>query len=828
MSARAESGDRWRQVCAVFDGAAALPKGERAAYLQRECGDDADLRRQVELMLDSELAPMEAVKGQLIGPYRLEAEVGRGGMGTVWRAERVDGGFQQTVAIKLIKRGMDTHEVIRRFAQERQILSLLDHPHIARLLDGGSTEDGRPYLVMEYIEGRLLPEYCQERVLGERARLALFATICAAVQHAHSHLVIHRDLKPRNVMVRANGDVKLLDFGIAKVLEADGDATVTRMRPYTPAYASPEQQAGQLLTTATDVYSLGVMLGELVAEPRSRDVQAIVEKATRAEAEQRYATAEQLAEDVNRYLRGLPVEARAGAFSYKAAKLMSRYAVPAVAGLGVLAAALGGLAYVAVQKRSIEVERDRAEEVSRFLRDLFAAADPERNQGNRVSTRELLDLGAARVRTLGNDGTRHALLETMAEAYFNLGLYEKAVLAYRELLTSEEGSKSPNPERLARALAMVAEGEEFRGRHKEAEASGAAAVELAKGIGAGPRALVWMHRCNQLRQAARHAEAVSACQAAVSAAGGSALGVGDRGALALSLGAALMDAGKSKEAEEAYQEALRLAGQPSAKAQALSYLGSLYFRQGRFGEAEKAFGEAIGLKRKLYPEGHLDLAQSLNNLANVMTTMQRGKEAIPVYEEAHGLYRKFLGDESSELASSLSNLAVAYSVTGQLEPAERIAGEVVGLQARTMGEGKLPHISAQMKYAAILLERGKSREGVAILEGALGAGETLEPRPKLQLGYIRVLLGQGLLDLGRRERAEVLAREGLEILKPVVRPEHWMMQQGSIVLGGALIRGGQVGEGRKVLGPVIATFEGKKAKGWWAEVARRYAREGER
>jgi serine/threonine-protein kinase len=238
MSARAESGDRWRQVCGLFDGAAALPKGERAAYLQRECGDDADLRRQVELMLDSELAPVEMEPGQLIGPYRLEAEVGRGGMGTVWRAERVDGGFQQTVAIKLIKRGMDTNEVIRRFAQERQILSLLDHPHIARLLDGGSTEDGRPYLVMEYIEGRLLPEYCRERALGERARLALFATICAAVQHAHSHLVIHRDLKPRNVMVRANGDVKLLDFGIAKVLEADEDATVTRLRPCTRCWGS--------------------------------------------------------------------------------------------------------------------------------------------------------------------------------------------------------------------------------------------------------------------------------------------------------------------------------------------------------------------------------------------------------------------------------------------------------------------------------------------------------------------------------------------------------------------------------------------------------------
>lgn len=802
-----------------------MPRAEWAGYLTRECGDDTDLRRQVELMLDSELAPAELRAGDTVGPYRLVEEVGRGGMGTVWRADRFDGGFQQTVAIKLIKRGMDTNEVIRRFAQERQILSYLDHPNIGRLLDGGSTADGRPYLVMEYIDGRPLLDYCKDKGLDERERLALFRTICGAVQHAHSHLVIHRDLKPRNVMVRANGDVKLLDFGIAKMLEADADQTVTRMRLYTPAYASPEQQAGQPLTTSTDVYSLGVMLAELLAEPRPRDLQAVVEKATRPEAERRYATAEQLAEDVNRYMRGQPVEARAGAFSYKVAKLMSRYAVPAVAVLGLSAAAVGVLAFVTVQKRNIEVERDRAEEVSRFLRELFAAADPERNQGERVSTRELLDLGAARARTLGNVGTRNALLETMAEAYFNLGLYEKAVGAYRELLASEEASSTPNGERVARAMAMVAEGEEFRGRHGEAEAAGAAAVQLAKGLADGPRALVWMHRCNQLRQAARHAEAVTACQEAMAAAKGSALGVGDRGDLAGSLGAALLDAGKNAEAETAYREALAMAQAPSARALALSNLGSLYFRQGRFADAEKVLREAIGLKRKLYPEGHLDLAQSLNNLANAVATLNRAKEAIPIYVEAHGLYRKALGEESSELASSLSNLAVAYSVMGQLEAAEPIAADVVGMQARTIGAGKLPHISAQMKYAAILLELGKSREGVGVLESAVAAGERLEPRPKLQMGYARVLLAQGLLDVGKRERAEGMAREARVILKATVRPDHWMIPQSDIVLAGALVRGGKVEEGAAVLKPVLASFEKRKAKGWWAELARRYGRE---
>jgi len=834
--------ERWQRLSLLFEQAMERPAGERSQFLEQECADDAELRREamgmiaaeaeagarIETMLGPPVTELERsdapAKGQMVGAYRLEEEVGRGGMGTVWRAERA-GGFRQTVAVKLIKRGMDTDEVIRRFSQERQILSLLSHPNIARLLDGGATADGGPYLVMEYIEGKPLLAY--SRNLPERKRLELFQTICAAVQHAHSHLVIHRDLKPANVLIRGEGEVKLLDFGIAKLLESgEHGETVTQMRMLTPAFASPEQREGKTLTTATDIYSLGRILGAMVEDARG-DLRAIVEKATREEPEGRYATAEQLAEDVARYLRGHPVEARSGAFTYRAAKFLSRYALAVSGALVLLAATLGGLGYVAIQKRTVEMERDRAENVARFLRELFSAADPERNQGNRVSTRELLDLGAARIRSIQDGGTRLALLDTIGEAYFNLGLYEKASAVYRELLSSEESDRA----RRARALAMLAESEAYRGRHAEAEAAAAQALEAMNGTDGSTRAVVWKHRCNQLLQATKVAPAMTACQNAVTAAASSSLPPVQRSGIFISLGNALMDGSKFSEAEAAFQQALRTArgaaSEPlnSGAAQALTSLGGLYFRQGRFADAEKTFRETIEFKRKLYPDGHLDLARSLNNLANTLVTVKRNEEAIPIYTEAHGLYRRFLGAESSELASSLSNLAIAYSTSGRLEEAERISADVVAMQARTIGVGKLPHASSQLKLAAIQLERGKPAEAVHVLEEALAAMGKMDPAPKIPMGYAKLLLAEGLLEQGKRERAAVLARESQGTLRSVLRSDHWMIQQSDIVLGGALVRNGDAAAGRKILAPIVELNESKKAKGWWMEVARRYVRE---
>jgi serine/threonine protein kinase len=282
------SGNRWQRLQELFDAASALAPGERPAYLDRCCSDDAALREELESLLRADggdsaflLDPVGGVAAAIvdapllqsrIGAYQVTGELGRGGMGAVYRAVRADDAFRKEVAIKVIRGGADDAQARRRFRAERQILATLDHPHIARLLDGGATEDGRPYVVMELVEGEPLDRYCDARALSLERRLRLFLDVAAAVASAHRRLVVHRDLKPGNILVTAEGTPKLLDFGIAKLLDGPpGAATATLMRAMTPAYASPEQVRGGPITTATDVYALGMILYELLTgEPPYR------------------------------------------------------------------------------------------------------------------------------------------------------------------------------------------------------------------------------------------------------------------------------------------------------------------------------------------------------------------------------------------------------------------------------------------------------------------------------------------------------------------------------------------------------------------------------
>ena len=540
---------RWREVQRVLLETLELPAPERAGFLEHSCVDDPALRSEVSSLLASaeeagdflEVPAGGAVPGDEedeeprrggIGPYRVDRLIGRGGMGHVYLAVRADEQYTKRVAIKVVKRGTDTDFVLGRFRRERQILAGLDHPNIARLLDGGNTNDGLPYFVMDYVEGEPITAFCARRGLSVSGRLALFRTVCGAVQFAHQNLVVHRDLKPANILVTAEGVPKLLDFGIAKLLNPDlehdaTDQTVPGLRLFTPDYASPEQIRGERITTASDVYSLGVLLYELLTghrpyrvtsrtpeeigrqvletepekpstavvrpleapgattggvvagEPRklrrllTGDLDTIVLKAIRKEPHRRYASVEQLSEDVRRHLAGLPVSARKDTVGYRAGKFFRRHKTGAAAGVLVLLSLLGGIAATSWEARIARQERQRAERRLQDVRQvansfLFEFHDAIAPLAGSTPARELLVRRALEyLGTLAREaGTDPSLQRELAGAYeklgeiqgglgANLGDTAGAVASYRAALAIREALLASDPGSLADADSLA-------------------------------------------------------------------------------------------------------------------------------------------------------------------------------------------------------------------------------------------------------------------------------------------------------------------------------------------------------------------------------------
>jgi non-specific serine/threonine protein kinase/serine/threonine-protein kinase len=462
----------------VLSEALDLDTAQRCEFLDRSCADDSDLRAEVDLLLAqrvspaldviehcateaerlrSEVAP-SATNGSRIGPYKVVRELGHGGMGSVYLAERDDEQYHQQVAIKLIHPGLRSEAIRRRFRNEMQILANLNHPNIARLFDAGETANGVPYLVMEYADGVSINRYCDEHDLSTEKRLQLFCTVCDAVQYAHQHLVIHRDIKPGNILVTGDGLPKLVDFGIAKLLSAGSPAEVTVMPFMTPEYASPEQVRGLSVTTATDVYSLGVVLYQLLSgqlpyqlntrapheiahaiceqepeRPSTRkrlhsDLDNIVLMAMRKEPERRYGTPQQLAEDIQRHLRGLPVRARHDTFGYRAGKFIRRQKLAVSAAALLTLTLVIGIAATAWQARVARAERARAERRFNQVRQLansfvFEVHDAVANLPGSTPARSLIvQRGLNYLDSLAEDAANdRGLQRELASAYEKLG-----------------------------------------------------------------------------------------------------------------------------------------------------------------------------------------------------------------------------------------------------------------------------------------------------------------------------------------------------------------------------------------------------------------------
>ena len=489
--------DRWELVSEILEKTLALDMSEREEYLRAACAGDQEIRLEVESLLschmeagsrflDSPIAMpslglvSEQRVGRRIGPYLVEELIGHGGMGEVFAAVRADGEFEKRVAIKLVRNGYGNESVLERFRQERRILATLVHPNIAQLLDGGTTEDGTPYLVMELVEGERIDSYCNDHALSVTERLRLFLRACSAVRYAHQHLVVHRDIKPGNIFVTADGEPKLLDFGIAKIVGESGNTEATAFRPMTPEFASPEQIRGEPITTASDVYSLGVVLYQLLtgrspyltktnsAHELSRaitdtepelpsvlvqrrdenesadagipegsplklqkrlrgDLDYILLKALRKEPQRRYESVEQFAEDIRRHLEGLPVYARAGTWSYHAAKFIRRHRFGVIAAGLVTASLAAGLIATVHEARIAEANRQRAERRFNDVRTLansliFEVHDSIRQLPGATAARKVIVERAQQYldRLAQESHTDPSLLRDLAVAYGKL------------------------------------------------------------------------------------------------------------------------------------------------------------------------------------------------------------------------------------------------------------------------------------------------------------------------------------------------------------------------------------------------------------------------
>jgi non-specific serine/threonine protein kinase/serine/threonine-protein kinase len=533
--------ERWRRVSGVLDELLDLPSEGRGARLDELCGEDSALRSEIEALLDADavcgaflegsaveraaplLAKAESAApavGSLVGKYRLDSELGEGGMGAVFLAARVDGEFDQRVAVKFLKQGFLGIDEHRRFLQERQILAQLQHPSIARLLDGGVGENGVPFFVMEWVDGQPVTAYSREKGLSIEQRLGVFLQILDAVQYAHRNLVVHRDLKPSNILVDREGRVKLLDFGIAKLLkesggEREGTAFRTAVRAFTPEYAAPEQVRGESVTTATDVYALGVLLFELLAgrgpyrcargsareleqaileeeprplssralEPRALrrrlrgDLDGIVSKALQKAPERRYVSAEAMAADIRRHLAGLPVTARGDSRVYRIGKFVRRHRIAVASGLVVAFALFGGLVATSWEARraraalhEAERERSRAErrvtELRRLVNALLfdihdAIADlPGGTAARKLVASKALEYLDALAGDAGSDPRLQEDLavayERLGDAFLNSGEMESAAASYREMLSIRRTLASMTPETTTSRIGLSA------------------------------------------------------------------------------------------------------------------------------------------------------------------------------------------------------------------------------------------------------------------------------------------------------------------------------------------------------------------------------------
>lgn len=762
--------NRWQEVDRFLELVIDLPPDQRILILHQQCSD-AEIREEVLRMLEgaetlsqqlvdtiqtsSKTLLEEESREEHVGVYKLLREIGSGGMGSVWLAERADGQFEQQVAIKFIRHFLATDAMKTRFLNERQILAGLQHPNIARLLDGGTSANGTPYLVLEYIDGVDLQRYTAQKSAEEK--LKLFLKVCDAVAYAHRSLIVHRDLKMSNILVTHDGEVKLLDFGIAKVLEdTPVDQTQTAARIMTLEYASPEQVMGQAVTTSIDVYSLGVVLYRILTgkspytpdgsnpvelaravceeepPPASRfdkqlagDLEYILHMSLRKEPNRRYAGVSAMMADIQNHLSGRIVSARPDTLTYRASKFLKRHrftsAAAAMAISGIIIFALWALA----ERNTARREQRKAERVAALLADVFKVSDPNESRGEKITARDILSRATTKIeKELNSEPDVQAqLLYQLGEVYNNLDDGDSAEPLLRKALEltpkNDSRLRGLRLERLGVAVFLKDQLDPANALFREAE-------QTLRPYGPSP-------------------ELVSAFN---------------------NQGTVLRRQGREKESIPYFEQAITMG--ESLKLQDLTRernnLALALLEAGDYNRAVQLEQEVVATRRKLFPPDHPDIATAVANLALALSYAGKNQEAVALNREALTIRRRVFGNASSSVALSLSNLGSTLQDMGEFQQAAIALEEALALRRKLLKPTNTSIAITALNLVRARCELGQVQQALPLLAEGKSIFEKHLPANHWRFQLAKAYGSLCLMKQGKTKEAKKVAAEAYKEL----------------------------------------------------------------
>lgn len=787
----------WQRIKDILGSALEIDPDLLPTYLDRACSGDTDIRREVESLLASAVESSDfiespvfsatqltgkssAMTGRKFGNFEVIDEIGVGGMGAVYLAKRTGQEFKQQVALKVVRQSISDSQMIERFRRERRILASLNHPNIAKLIDGGVSETGEPYLAMEYVEGETITDFVGRTKPSLNETLRLFIKVCHAVAYAHRNLIVHRDIKPGNILVTIDGEPKLLDFGLARLvddsIEGDPTQTQTAFRALTPAYASPEQIRGAPITTSSDVYSLGIVLFELLTGERpfhferksideiirtittskptlpSRstpaasflkgDLDNIILTSLRNEPERRYRSVELFADDIGRHLKGLPVLARPNTLKYRSSKFIGRHKFGVLAASLVFLSLVGGIVVSVYQARRAEREKTKSDVVSTFLQNLLGASNPatevSRNNGHETTVKELLDAASARLETdeLSNQPEVRAQLESIiGMSYLAQGQYDAATRNLDSSLATKTAIYGENSLEVMETMVLIGDLWVTKGNYEEADKFYTQRLSILR---------------SEERKGNIHADYLFS---------------------ALSNYALLKRAqGDSKAAEEVLREALALSTEVSQEEKndvsvAESVLALTLADQGKFDDAEQIARKKNAEVRSQSSPETLAFAGNVTFLGSILSEKGEYDTAENLLVEAESSYRKLFSDSYLPLGDNLRIQAQTLYFQNKLPEASIKINETLEIYQKGTSPQYVNYATALMIKGLILNKSRNSRDAEPLLREAVKLRDENLPKGHFLRAVALSSLGEYLTEKDRFAEAEPLLLESFESLR---------------------------------------------------------------